>query len=159
MLAILAAAGPAEPPPPRYLPARLVRVEDGAPAVLAPGAPLLHIVFFATWCPPCRAELPRLRELELRWGEAGYRLAIVAVATRQSLERLRQFARDAQPPGELWFDSGGALARSLRVEWLPSHLLVGPEGRVLLSADALDARVEQTIRERMREVWRGEARP
>ncbi len=50
----------------------------GKPVVIQPGKGALHIVFFATWCPTCMEELPRLGEIEARWGTQGYRLVLVA---------------------------------------------------------------------------------
>ena len=48
-------------------------------------AEVLHLVFFATWCPPCVQELERLADLEERWGNRGYRLVLVAVRNRHTL--------------------------------------------------------------------------
>ena len=83
------------------LPLTFERPSDGRPVELTAGAPALHVVFFATWCPECVDELDRLADLEARWNGRGYRLVLVAVPTRHTAERLRKFAQDRMPPGEL----------------------------------------------------------
>lgn len=112
---------------------------------LAPGAPVLHLVFFATWCPPCMEELPRLAELEARWGEGGYRLVIVAVQGRQSPERLARFVKDERPPGRLLFDSTDRARAACGAERIPAHVLVNADGEVIHRAPALEPEVEETI--------------
>lgn len=112
---------------------------------VVPQAGLTHLVFFATWCPPCTAELPRLAELEARWAGRGYRLVLVAVSGRQSADRLRQFKAGADPPGMLLWDSDGKVSARLDAGEIPTHLLVDSRGRIVLRAPELNAAVEQTI--------------
>ena len=119
----------------------------GKSVALEAGAPLLHLVFFATWCPPCRNELPRLAELEARWRDGGYRLVLVAVPTRQSVERLRGFHETGQAPGELLFDSLGLLQAALGADQIPAHVLLDARGSVLLHGPALDSQIEAKIQE------------
>ncbi|MDR1022864.1 MAG: TlpA family protein disulfide reductase [Prevotellaceae bacterium] len=70
---------------------RDIKVGDGMPAFsLADtvtsqsllGRPSL-VVFFATWCPGCQAELPSIQELYEKYGESG-KIAIVGFAREQT---------------------------------------------------------------------------
>jgi len=119
-----------------------------------PGAPLLHVVFFATWCPPCLDELDRLSDLRDRWSEHGYRLVLVAVQARHTPERLARFAAERSLPGDLLFDSNGRVAKTLEADRLPTHLLYDETGRRLLRAaslsDGVEARIEQLFSDRAR---------
>ena len=119
-------------------PLKLERVDRAGGALVEPGAAALHLVFFATWCPPCVAELPALADLEARFGSSGYRLILVAVPVRQTKERLTNFLKDTKPPGELLFDSTGSAQDSLGVDRLPGHVLVGATGAVLYRSASLD---------------------
>lgn len=109
----------------------------GQTAGLEIGAPVLHIVFFALWCPPCLDELEALRQLHARWAERGYRLVLVAVQTRHTAERLTRFAAEHDLPGELLFDIDGAAEQRFAAAGLPTHLLLDESGEVVLRADAV----------------------
>ena len=104
MLALAAAfalaAGAAEPPAPVAAPSpsavlelRVVR-RDGTATTLrevAAGAPTV-LAFWATYCPPCRAEVPALNRAAAKWRERGLR--VVGVALETDAKRVAE-ARDA----------------------------------------------------------------
>ena len=120
-----------------------------SPVTLVPQTGLTHLVFFATWCPPCTEEFPRLAELEARWTGRGYRLVLVAVSGRQSAERLRRFHASADPPGRLLWDAEGRVADVLGAGQIPTHLLVDGRGRIVLRASELNADVEQRVEQEL----------
>jgi len=151
-------AGAAGDGGPAAFPVSLVDPRTGDVVELRPGAPLLHLVFFATWCPPCRDELPRLAELDTRWGTAGYRLVIVAVAARQSTERLREFVDPATVGGEVLFDSSGEVQKAFGATQLPTHVVVDERGDVVVRAPSLSAEVESVIEKAMVERMRRSGR-
>jgi thiol-disulfide isomerase/thioredoxin len=148
-LAMGAASGAPSPDP--SLPLILTDPVDERPVELNPGAPVLHLVFFATWCPPCRDELPRLAELVTRWGDRGYRLVVIAVPTRQTAERLREFLGTGGVEGEFLFDAKGAAQNKFRTTQLPSHVILDGGGKIVLQAPGLDDEVESTIERMMLE--------
>jgi thiol-disulfide isomerase/thioredoxin len=127
------------------LPVDLERIDDGRPVTIAAGPHALHLVFFATWCPPCVEQLPALAELESRYGASSYRLILVAVPSRQEPARLLEFVRDAHPPGAVLFDRSGAAQRALGVERLPAHVLIDGSGAVVHRAVAVDDGLEAAI--------------
>jgi hypothetical protein len=45
--------------------------------VLDPSHGPMHVMFMATWCQPCLAEIPKLVDLEDRWKAEGYRLFLL----------------------------------------------------------------------------------
>ena len=148
---LLTAAAAAQAPAPATVPFPL-RLQDpmkGVPLEVAGGARLTHLVFFATWCPPCLAEMPRLQELEATWGRQGYRLVLVAVQTRQTAERLQAFVTNEEPPGKIGLDADGAVQKAAGVEDLPAHVLLGPDGTVHFRAGALADGVVPEIEKRL----------
>jgi thiol-disulfide isomerase/thioredoxin len=118
---------------------------------LRAGAPVLHLVFFATWCPPCRDELPALYDLVARWGDRGYRLVVVAVPARQSTARLREFLATESVEGELLFDEIGAGPAKYRITQLPLHVLLDASGEEVLRAPSLDHEIESAVERMMLE--------
>ena len=128
-------------------PVNLQDVRSGKTVALEPGAPALHVVFFATWCPPCVEELQRLVELKSRWGDGRYRLVLVAVQNRQSLAKLSGFLESrANLPGELLFDFEGQAERQWKAGDLPTHVVLDAAGHEVARAAALDPQIEAAIR-------------
>lgn len=88
--------------------------------------------FWATWCPPCIREMPSLDTLHGMLG--GDRFAVVAVSTdrRESMAALRTFydKHDLRHL-PLYQDAGGALARSVGIDGLPTTLILDQDGRLL----------------------------
>jgi len=119
--------------------------KTGERAALAPGARALHLVFFATWCPPCVEELPRLAELEARWGDEGYRLVLVAVQTRQTSARLASFLAEHEVPGETWFAVSGEAEKFWKSDHLPSHIVLDAKGQEVARAGSLTPQVTAAI--------------
>ncbi|MEA3054202.1 MAG: hypothetical protein QOG72_3105 [Sphingomonadales bacterium] len=102
---------------------------QGRPVRLADfgGKPLL-VNLWATWCPPCVAEMPTLDALAEREGE---KLQVLAVS--QDLEGRAKieafFAQRKFANLETYLDAQMALMAELGVSTLPTTILYDPEGR------------------------------
>lgn len=83
--------------------------------------------FWATWCAPCRAEMPSLSRLQVAMPE----LAVVPVATgRNSVVGIQKFFAEAGVEGlPMLRDPKSQLARSMGVLGLPVTIIVDPDGR------------------------------
>jgi peroxiredoxin len=121
--ASLAAAGPA---PPFELPR-----PDGSRSALADHAGrvvLLH--FWATWCPPCRRELPALAALRAALEPEG--LAVLAVSVDAgSGEAVARFAAERAPGLPVLLDPREEAARRYGVGAYPTSVVVDRSGRIV----------------------------
>ena len=88
---------------------------------------LLNI--WATWCPPCRKELPDLQGLQQKLG--GDQFQVIALSTDTgrfaNVQRLYQ-ELDLNEDG-VFIDEIGSVGRKLGVFAMPTTLLIDPEGR------------------------------
>jgi thiol-disulfide isomerase/thioredoxin len=104
---------------------------DGNPVRLADlRGKLVLLNFWATWCPPCQAETPVLRELAERYRDEG--LAVVGVAVQETTpDDVRAYAERYQLPYPIAFDASADIFDLYRVYALPTQVFIGPDGRVL----------------------------
>jgi thiol-disulfide isomerase/thioredoxin len=84
--------------------------------------------FWATWCEPCREEMPSLDRLRARLGEKG--LEVLAVNVGEAPERVARFTREVPVTFPIVFDREGASARAWKVRGYPTSFVVGPDGRI-----------------------------
>ncbi|RDI95193.1 TlpA family protein disulfide reductase [Meiothermus sp. QL-1] len=80
--------------------------------------------FWATWCPPCRAEMPLLVEYQRK----GY--PIVLLNAGEDPGAIQAFLRQSGLEARVFLDGAG-LQQAFQVSGLPTTLLIGPEGQVV----------------------------
>ncbi len=124
---------------PRPVPeAVFLDADDGAHALEAWRGRHVLLNFWATWCPPCRHEMPGLDRIEAEMGGAEF--AVVPVATgRNPLPAIRRFYDEAGLAHlPVLRDPDQSLARQMGVFGLPVTVVLDPEGREIarLTGDA-----------------------
>ncbi len=89
------------------------------------------INFWATWCEPCREEMPAMRTLRERL--AGQPFEVLVVNHGESATRVREFLARERLELLALLDPNQDAARAWRVRVLPGSFLVDAEGRVRYS--------------------------
>jgi len=84
--------------------------------------------FWATWCEPCREEMPSMNKLRASF--AGQPFAVLAVNLAESEARIRRFMEQVPLEFTVLMDRDSAVARAWRARVLPISFLVGPDGRI-----------------------------
>lgn len=107
-------------------PAFSVASLTGPPLTLAGfrGKPLL-LNFWATWCVPCRQELPALQRFAT---DQGGRWAVVGLDELEKAADVQAFAHGLGVTYPLAVDSDGSIAQRYRVQGLPTSFLVDAGG-------------------------------
>jgi peroxiredoxin len=86
------------------------------------------INFWATWCPPCRAELPALQAAHERYGD---RVAFLGVDVKESSDSVADFVPQFGLTFPILLDSDGAVSdRLYQVRGIPTTLFLFPDGKV-----------------------------
>jgi peroxiredoxin len=86
------------------------------------------INFWATWCEPCRQEMPSMNRLRDRL--SGKPFTVLAVNVDEPEARIRQFLRQTGLDLAVVLDPGKTVTRNWGVRYLPVSFVVGPDGRV-----------------------------
>ena len=82
--------------------------------------------FWATWCEPCRDEMPAMNRLHQKLGGRG--LKIIAVNLGESRPRIQQFLRTAPVDFQILRDDDSAVSKAWRVRVLPASFLIDRNG-------------------------------
>ena len=112
------------------------------------GRPMV-INLWATWCGPCREEMPILQDGYQRFGD---QVSFVGVATKDSPQGAAAFLEDVGVVYPQLVDVDGQLLASLGIPGLPVTLVLDAQGRVMnrhvgpLSTDGLGDLVEAAMR-------------
>jgi len=113
---------------PRPVPeAPLVRLDDSPASLADYRGKWVVLNFWATWCAPCKAEMPSLDALQLSMPE----LAVVPVATgRNSNAGIERFYEEVGVRNlPVLIDVKSGLSRQMGVAGLPVTVILNPEGQ------------------------------
>ena len=106
--------------------------------------------FWATWCPPCRREMPALERLYQQLGEDG--LVVLAINQWEDPDHVFAYTGELNvfPTFPILFDPDSRVAEDFGVKGLPTSFLLDQEGRLryrAIGGRAFDhPEVERTIR-------------
>ena len=90
---------------------------------------LVVVNFWATWCPPCKLEMPSMEGLHRRLGDEG--LVILAINVREEANEVKAFFREHQISFTALLDRDGDTFARYEAWSLPTTFLVGKNGRLL----------------------------
>jgi thiol-disulfide isomerase/thioredoxin len=86
---------------------------------------------WATWCPPCRAEMPILDAFHDEHASQGF--SIIAVDAGEPAADVRRFAESMELSFPVWLDPEMTAIRAFRNDGLPSSYVVDADGKVVLA--------------------------
>jgi peroxiredoxin len=85
--------------------------------------------FWATWCPPCRMEMPSMETLYQRFKDQG--LEILAVDLGEDINTVRQFIQNHRYTFPVLMDTNSRVGRIYGVEAIPTSFILDREGRII----------------------------
>ena len=109
------------------------------------GRPVL-VNFWATWCPPCRNELPAFQAAYEEYGEdITFMMVDLTDGTRETQEIVDEFLIETGYTFPVYFDLDGSAAKAYQLYSIPETVGVNAEGKVIfLQVGAL---TEETLQD------------
>jgi len=86
------------------------------------------INFWATWCPPCRAEMPSMQRLKEKM--AGKPFAILAVDMGETQDVVRAYIREIKTDFTVLLDKDGHALKAWKVFAFPTSYVVDAQGKI-----------------------------
>lgn len=111
-----------------------LRDDTGAEASLAEYRGKVVVMnLWASWCPPCRAEMPELQQFADAYATRG--VAVVGVNQGESGPRARAFAQSLRIRFPVWLDERQQYGRAFSALGLPTTVVLGRDGVVAAGFD------------------------
>ncbi len=92
------------------------------------GQKVVILNFFATWCGPCRAEMPELERFQRAHASEG--IILVGVDVEEKDEVVKQFVQMLNLTFPVGVDGAGSIAEQYDVDSYPTTVVIGADGRV-----------------------------
>ena len=113
------------------MPAYHAKTLDGAPYDLASEKGNVVLVnVWATWCGPCRYEIPELQKLYDHYGKRGFKVVGVSVDEGDAKD-VRQFVAEQKMTYPVAVDPDGRIANLLQTMVLPTSVLLDRGGKIV----------------------------
>ncbi len=98
----------------------------------------VYIDVWATWCGPCRAEIPHLKKTEEAYHGKNIEFVSISVDVAKDHEKWKTFVKEKELGGIQLFadkDWSSDFIKSYGIDSIPRFILIGPDGKVV-NADA-----------------------
>lgn len=104
---------------------------SGEETTLSAAGRVTVVHFWATWCAPCRKELPLLDDLHERYGDQDIRFAAISVDTDPA--KLRRFLEEVPVSLPIYVDGTSGVAKALDLPSLPYTVVLDANGNTVLA--------------------------
>ncbi len=108
------------------------------------GRKAVYLKFWATWCVPCREQMPHLQHT---YETAGPDLAVIAINAgfNDSLEEIRKYREQLGITMPIVLDDDGRLGAAFNLRVTPQHIVIGRDGRIQYVGHLADQRLEAAL--------------
>jgi cytochrome c biogenesis protein CcmG, thiol:disulfide interchange protein DsbE len=108
-----------------------VALPGGAPKTIADyRGKVVLLNIWATWCPPCRVEMPSMERLHRKLAGTDFRLVAVSVDEDDSTV-VKRFAKDLGLTFEILHDKSGAIRQIYQTTGVPESFVIDRDGVIV----------------------------
>jgi thiol-disulfide isomerase/thioredoxin len=124
---------------------------DGKPVTIEDfKGKILMIDFWATWCGPCRAEMPNVIAAYRKYHDKGFEILGVSLDRPGDVQKVKDFIHEKSMPWrQVHYAGENAVATAYGVEGIPHTVLIDREGKVIrvgLRGEALQKKLAELLK-------------
>lgn len=119
---------------------------------------VVFLNFWATWCPPCKMEMPDIQKIYEKYEKQGEKSEVVVLSVaapntqdEKDIDGIKAFLEENVYTYPVLMDDGGYTFGAYRISSLPTTFMIDKEGNVFgyvqggLTQEAMESIIEQTI--------------
>ncbi len=133
---------------------RLETIDDGAVTLSALRGRIVVVNLWASWCPPCRAEMPALQAVYEDFGAQGLVVLGVNMTYQDSEAEASSFAAKLDLTFPIALDHSGEIAEAYHMRALPTTFFIDERGiirQVLVGGPLNEATIRSIVRDLLEE--------
>jgi len=88
------------------------------------------VQFWATYCTPCRKEMPSMNNMQKKLKKAGVPFKILAIDMGESKQEVERFVKIVKPEFTILMDETGENTQKWNVFAAPSNFIIDPKGKI-----------------------------
>ena len=112
----------------KALPAFSLSSLEGKTIAVKTAGKVMVINFWATWCPPCRAEMPELNRFAQKYSDS---VDFYGINLQEPVEKVTSFMNQNGYTMPVLLDEGGEAGRTFMIKAIPTTLIVNKSGIIV----------------------------
>ena len=110
----------------------------------------VFVNFWASWCPPCRAEMPEIEAVYQEYKDRG--VVVIGVDIRETEDVVRQFVEQGGYSWIFILDATGAVSNDYRITAIPTSFFIDKDG--IIQVVAIGAMTKRAMETKLAEAMR-----
>jgi len=92
------------------------------------GSKPVMLIFWASWCPSCKTEVPKINQLAAKFKGRGMDFIAVNVGYNDSVERAQAFVKKTGMSYPVYFDARGVVTEQYMLQGVPTIIIADKQG-------------------------------
>ena len=113
------------------------------------GHKAVMLIFWASWCPSCKTEVPKINQLAEKFRSRGMEFIAVNVGFNDSVERAQAFVKKTGITYPVFFDARGTVTEQYRLQGVPTIIIADKQGVIRFRNYAVPEITEATFTQLM----------
>ena len=94
------------------------------------GKPLI-LNFWATWCPPCKAEMPHMQNIYDKFKDQGVEILAVNLTSQDTKSKIAPFVKEFGLTFPILLDEEGYVGQKYQIMTVPTSLMIDTKGNIV----------------------------